>query len=94
MHVRWLPEAIEDLDRIDAYYTKIDPKLAQRAAEIILNLAESLDQFPDRGRRSRIPDTRELVGSFGAGAFLLRYQNYGDGILVVQVKHSRERRDT
>ena len=91
MRIRWLPEAIEDLDRIDTFYMEIDPILAQRAASIILDLADSLDQFSERGRPSRIPNTRELVGKFGAGAFILRYQTFEEGILVVQVKHSRER---
>ena len=91
MHIRCLPEAIEDLDRIHSFYMEVDPKLAPRVAAIILNLAESLDQFSERGRPSRIPNTRELVGKFGAGAFILRYQTLEDGILVVQVKHSRER---
>lgn len=93
MRIRWLPEAIEDLDRIDAFYSKIDPELAKRAATVILDLAESLDQFSERGRPSRVAGTRELVGTFGAGALILRYQAFDGGILVVQVKHSRQNKN-
>ncbi|MCI4644174.1 MAG: type II toxin-antitoxin system RelE/ParE family toxin [Hyphomonadaceae bacterium] len=94
MKLRWLPEAVEDLDRIDRFWRGIDPELARRAAATILQLAESLDQFAERGRISRAdPESRELVGPFGAGAFILRYRLIEDGILVVQVKHSRESRD-
>ncbi len=91
MILRWLPEARGDLDRIDAFWNSIDPSLAPRAASVILKLAESLAQFPERGRISRMDDaTRELVGRFGAGAFILRYRILGDTIVVVQVRHSKE----
>lgn len=94
MKLRWLPEAVEDLDRIDRFWREIDTELARRAAATILELAESLDQFPERGRISRAdPESRELVGPFGAGAFILRYRLIDGDILVVQVRHSRERRD-
>lgn len=63
---------------------------AQRG--VVLGLAESLEQFLDRGRTSPVdPATRELVGRFGSGAFILRYRVLGDTVLVVQVRHSNER---
>lgn len=80
-----------DLDRIDDFWREIEPKLAARAAAVIFKLAESLDVLPDRGRTSRFdPATRELVGKFGSGAFILRYQVVGEDVLVVQVRHSKE----
>ncbi len=94
MILHWTLGARSDLDRIDRHWRLIDPKLAARAADIILHLALSLDQFPERGRPSRIDAaTRELVGRFGAGAFILRYQVLGQTIVVVQVRHSKERPD-
>ncbi|MGE6698584.1 type II toxin-antitoxin system RelE/ParE family toxin [Hyphomonas sp. NPDC076900] len=92
MKIRWLPEAAGDLDRIDRFWRDIDPELARRAAESILVLTESLDQLPERGRVSRVdPESRELVTPFGAGAFILRYRIIEGDIIVVQVRHSRER---
>jgi plasmid stabilization system protein ParE len=89
--LKWLPTARSDLDRIDAFWNSVDPSLAPRAASVILKLAESPDQFPERGRISRIgPATRELVDRFGAGAFILRHRILGDRIVVVQVRHSKE----
>jgi plasmid stabilization system protein ParE len=90
--IRWLPETRVDLDRIDSFWNSIDSSLGPRAAGVILGLAESLERFPDRGRISPVdPDTRELVGRFGDGAFILRYRVLGDDVLVVQVRHSKER---
>lgn len=91
MRIRWLPETRDDLDRINEFWTSIDPSLGPRAAGVILRLAESLDRFPDRGRVSHIdPETRELLGRFGDGAFILRYRVVGKDVLVVQVRHSKE----
>lgn len=93
MIIRWLPEAVADLDRIDAYRRAIEPDLAQRAAAVILDMAERLNDQADRGRPSRAePLSRELIGRFGAGAFILRYRASENEFLVVQVRHSREDR--
>jgi toxin ParE1/3/4 len=90
--ILWLPETRADLDRIDEFWTSVDPSLGPRAAGVILSVAESLDLFPDRGRVSPIdPATRELVGRFGDGAFILRYRVLGETVLVVQVRHSKEK---
>jgi len=90
--IRWLPEARADLDRIDAFWRAIQPELAMRAAACILDMAESLETHGSRGRASRVDSgTREIVSRFGAGAFILRYRNLGDDVMVVQVRHSRER---
>lgn len=92
MKIRWLPETRADLDRIDSFWNSVDPSLGPRAARVILGLAESLEWFPERGRISLVdPATRELVGRFGDGAFILRYRVLGDTVLVVQVCHSNER---
>ena len=94
MIIRWLPDAVDDLDRIDRFWREIDLSLAARAAAVILDLADGLDELAERGRVSRAdPQSRELVGRFGAGAFILRYRFIEDGILVVQVRHSREWRN-
>lgn len=94
MSIRWLPEAVDDLDRIDEFWREIEPSLAIRAAALILDLAADLNVFPERGRISRAdPQSRELVGRFGDGAFILRYRLIDEDILVVQIRHSRERRD-
>ncbi|MFN3312232.1 MAG: type II toxin-antitoxin system RelE/ParE family toxin [Hyphomonas sp.] len=91
MRIRWLPEAVADLERIDAYWTEIDPLLAQRVAQRLIEMAESLKDMPDRGRPSRAdPDSREIVGRFGKGAFILRYRSFEAERIVVQVRHSRE----
>ncbi len=91
MIIRWLPGARTDLERIDAFWRRIDPSLSARAAGLILDMAESLAAFPERGRPSRYrPETRELVRRFGAGAFILRYRVMGDAVIVVHVRHSKE----
>jgi addiction module RelE/StbE family toxin len=63
MKVRWLREALRNLDREVAYIADDDPQAAQRVAKRILGAVEKLSSHPNIGRPGRVPGTRELVVS-------------------------------
>jgi len=92
--VKWLPEALADVERLYAFLHEISPAAAARAAMAILDGANLLKSTPDIGRPMD-DDTgrREWVISFGAGAFVLRYMwDKNDTVVIIRVWHSKENR--
>ena len=72
--IKWLPEALADVDRLHAFLHKKNPEAATRAAKAILAGAELLKSNPFIGRPMQDDtDRRELFISFGAGSYVLRY---------------------
>ena len=56
---------------------------------------QSLEAFPERGRRTAKPGIRELVVPFGQSAYVLRYarRKQSGEIVVLRVWHAREERE-
>lgn len=93
--VKWLPEALADVERLYSFLNDKNPEAAARAASAILQGARLLKTTPRIGRP--MPDEtgrRELFVAFGAGAYVLRYRHNGThDAVVIRVWHSREDRD-
>jgi plasmid stabilization system protein ParE len=90
----WLPDALADVGRLHAFLYDKSPDAAARAARAILEGAGLLKSIPDVGRPMD-DDTgrRELVISFGAGAFVLSYMwDRHDTVVIIRVWHSKEKR--
>jgi plasmid stabilization system protein ParE len=61
MIVRWTKPAVDDLTHIcDHTEEQFGAAQARRAALVIYDSVESLKAFPNKGRRGRELDTREL----------------------------------
>ncbi len=93
--IKWLPEALADVERLHTFLKDKNPQAAARAARAILEGAELLKTSPNIGRPMQ-DDTerRELFISFAAGAYVLRYmQENGNTVVIIRVWHSRENRD-
>lgn len=92
--VKWLPEALDDTQRLYTFLNDKSPEAAARAASIILKGAILLKTTPYAGRpMSDETGRRELFMAFGAGAYVLRYMQEGeDTVVIVRVWHSREDR--
>ena len=93
MRLRWLPEALDDVERLHGYLIERDPLAAARAVRAVSAGADRLQRLPEIGRPME-DDTgrREFVVPFGAGAYVLRYRIHGDSPVVIRVWHSREQR--
>jgi plasmid stabilization system protein ParE len=92
--IKWLPEALADVERLHAFLHEINPDAAARAASAILDGAGFLKSMPDIGRPMD-DDTgrREWFIPFGAGAFVLRYMwDKNDTVVIIRVWHSKENR--
>ena len=92
--VKWLPEALNDIERLYTFLNDKSPEAAARAAATILEGAKLLKTTPRIGHP--VPDEtgrRELFLPFGAGAYVLRYMHQQDGtVVVIRFWHSREDR--
>jgi len=92
--VKWLPEALIDIERLYTFLNGKSPEAAAKAAAIILKGATLLKTTPRIGRP--MPDEtgrRELFMSFRAGGYVLRYMQEDEHtVVVIRVWLSREDR--
>jgi len=61
MRIRWTPAAASDLTSIYEYLREHEPHLAQTTVIEIRQAISSLKTLPNRGRKGREEDTRELL---------------------------------
>jgi plasmid stabilization system protein ParE len=92
--LRWLPPALDDLERLIDFLHEKSPTAAAKAATAILEGAERLLTGPRLGRV--LPDKtgrRELIIPFAGGAYVLHYMLEGqETVVILRVWHSREER--
>ena len=92
--LEWLPEALEDVERLHEFLRSKDTEAANHCVVTILEGTKLLKVSPHIGRpMSDEMRQRELFMSFGAGAYVLRYRlNNARTIIIVRAWHSRENR--
>ena len=96
--VKWLPEAVDDVNRLYEFLNSKDSEAAANAVGTILKGARLLRADPRLGRLMADDEDeterRELFVSFGAGAYVLRYR-LADAmtVVIIRVWHSRENRN-
>ncbi|MGH7916868.1 MAG: type II toxin-antitoxin system RelE/ParE family toxin [Candidatus Binataceae bacterium] len=90
----WLPEAVEDLERLRVFLRSRSPNAARRVARRILEAVKILETYPEAGKPVEDPPGfRDLFIPFGAGGYVLRYRiQEGGDVVVIRVWHSREDR--
>ena len=90
--LKWLPEALADLERLHEFLAAISEDSARKSAATILVGAEELSDHPRVGKPMG-DGRREWFIRFGAGAYVLRYRIDAEGCpVVIRVWHSREDR--
>ena len=91
--VRWLPEALDDLKRLHAFIEPHSPDAAKRAVNTLIDAAEKLAEFPEKGRPWDLEmDFRELSVRFGARGYVIRYRFVDGEAIIVRVWHALEDR--
>ena len=91
--VRWLPEALDDLKRLHAFIEPHSPKAAIRAIDTLIAAAESLANFPEKGRPWDVElNFRELPVRFGARGYVIRYRVIDGQVIIARVWHALEDR--
>lgn len=92
--IRWLDEALDDLERLSEFLRAKNPEAARKAMQKIMDGANRLLFFPHYGRLLKDgTGRRELSITFGSGAYVLWYVVEDDDTVVIfRVWHSREQR--
>lgn len=86
MRVRWLRQALQNLDAEAAYIAQDSPRSAVALVEHMLASAQMLAQHPQMGRPGRVPGTRELVVT--RFPYILPYRVRGQAVEILRVFHT------
>ena len=89
MRVRWLRQALRNLDDEARYIAADDPAAAGLVVERVLQAVAMLEQQPGIGRPGRVAGTRELVVL--KTRYLVPYRVRGDDIEILRVFHTSRR---
>jgi toxin ParE1/3/4 len=79
----WTEEAVANLEAIGDYISAFNPAAAQRLAAKLIELAESLAEFSERGRDVG-EDRREMTIVW---PYILRYRVKGDTVYILRIRH-------
>lgn len=93
--VIWLPEALQDAQRLRLFLEDKNPNAAARLARVFQKGANLLADYPEVGRpMNDDTDRRELFLPFGVGGYVLRYIIDKDKqtAAIIRVWHNREKR--
>lgn len=92
-HLKWLPEARDDLQRLHDFIAPHSEIAASKAIATLLGAAKSLTEFPEKGRHwGHEPGFRELQVRFGAKGYMIRYRVRHDVVYIIRVWHALEDR--
>lgn len=86
MIVRWLEDAVQDLQALRDYIAAENPTAANHVAKRILHCVDLLSSQPGIGRQGRVPHTRELIIS--GTPFIIPYRVKNNAIEILRVLHS------
>lgn len=87
--ISWSIQASLQLAAIVDYIEEFDPTAARRLGLRLLDLAESLRDFPDRGRPIA-QGRREIVT---VRPYILRYIHDGDTVVILGIRHAAQLSD-
>ncbi len=89
--IRYLPDALEDLERLRNFLLDTDKVAAEETVLLILDAVDVLAAHPFVGRAAR-DGHRELVISRGRTGYvaLYRFDEEEDRVLVAAIRHQRE----
>lgn len=91
--IRWSPAAKTDLQRLYDFIAEHSEEAAQRAVMTLVNAADTLIDFPQKGRPWEHDDmSRELLVRFGSRGYVLRYRYSDNVVFIARVWHAREER--
>ena len=83
--IKWLDDALYDLQALRQYIAKDKPSAANRVAKRILSAVNLLAEQSSMGRPGRVPGTRELIVS--STPYLIPYRVKNSCIEILRVLH-------
>jgi addiction module RelE/StbE family toxin len=85
----WTAEAVENLEAICIYVSAFNPAAAARLAERLIDLADSLAEYSERGRDAGA-GKREMTIVW---PYILRYRVDGDTVVILRIRHGAQDSD-
>ena len=85
MIIKWLDDAVYDLQALRQYIAQDKPSAANRIAKQILKAVNLLSNQPGMGRPGRVLDTRELIVS--STPYIIPYRVKNNSIEILRVLH-------
>ena len=85
MIIKWLDDAIDDLQALRQYIAQDKPSAANRLAKRILNTVNLLPEQSGMGRPGRVLGTRELLVS--STPYIVPYRVKNNAIEILRVLH-------
>lgn len=89
MRVRWLRNALRNLDDEAAYIATDDAAAARLVVKRVLDAVSSLAEQPGLGRPGRVPGTRELV--VAKTHYIVPYRVRRETVEILRVLHTSRR---
>lgn len=86
MIIKWLDNALHDLQMLRQYIAHENPSAAKHVASCIINRVNLLSEQPGIGRPGRISGTRELV--ILGTPYILPYRVKNNTLEILRVFHS------
>jgi plasmid stabilization system protein ParE len=88
----WVPGASIDVARLRNFIKSENPRAAKRAAKRIVAGVITLQENPEAGVPvENFIDYRDLMLSFGAGEYIIRYRREtASRIVIIRIRHSKE----
>lgn len=85
----WTDEAVGNLEAIATYISAFNPAAAARLAGRLIELADSLAEFSERGRDVG-EGRREMTVVW---PYVLRYRVEGDTVFILRIRHGAQEPD-
>ncbi len=85
--------AIQSLEEVRKFLRTYDAEVAENALNNIQSSIFSLKTFPHKGRPARLlgEGVRELLVPFGNSGYLVAYRVLEQKIIILMVRHQKER---
>jgi len=84
--VIWTAPAVRDVQSHVTYLSEVNPLAARELGITLFTTGDSLCALPHRGRRGRIPGTRELLA---ASPYVIVYEVNDDTVTILRVWHGK-----
>jgi len=85
----WTEEAVANLEAIADYISAFNPAAAERLARRLIELADSLADFSDRGRHAGA-GRREMTIVW---PYVLLYRVERDRVVILRIRHGAQREE-
>lgn len=89
MRLRWLRQALRNLDEEATYIAAEDATAARLLVKRVLDAVAQLEEQPGLGRPGRVSGTRELV--VGHTRYIVPYRVRGEAVEILRVFHTSRR---